>query len=207
MAISALDHGHELQRPSTEVQRDAVAQRGRVGDREVGVAGLGATVEQADRQAGARSRGGEELLAVVRVADRARRDRVDRLAPDPACGAEVGEDVQRRQCALDGLSAQASARGQALADAHRLVYLVDAPPPAGPRAEHDEPKRVGPQIDDREAFAGLHAGSVIRRRAAAGGPAAPGRAPMRSVEQLLRRGDDAQVLPHARDVQQALHLL
>jgi len=79
MAISALDHGHELQRPSTEVQRDAVAQRGRVGDREVGVAGLGATVEQADRQAGARSRGGEELLAVVRVADRARRDRVDRL--------------------------------------------------------------------------------------------------------------------------------
>ncbi len=73
-----LAHPHELQRAAAEVQHAAVGQRGRVHRRQVAVPRLLLAAQHADRQARPRSRPRQEVRRVLRVADRARRDRVDR---------------------------------------------------------------------------------------------------------------------------------
>ena len=176
LALGALAHGDQLQRAAAEVQRHPLPQGRRVDGRQVAVAGLGAGIQQAHRKARPRARGGEELRAVGGVADGARGDRVDRRSLQPGGGAEVREDVHRRQRALDRRGAQPAARGQALADAHRLIDLVCAPPPARAGAEHDKPEGVRSEVDHGETLAGLHARSLVRLRCAAPGVHAPGRA-------------------------------
>ena len=74
----------ELERPAAEVEHGAVGERRRVDRREVAVAGLLLAATARGSAGPVRARRGEEVLGVLRVADRARRDGVDRVASRPA---------------------------------------------------------------------------------------------------------------------------
>ena len=140
----------ELHRAAADVEHHAVRQRRRVDRGEVPVARLLLRGEDAHAQAGRGLGAVEELARVRRVADRARRDRVDLVGLEPARAAEVGEDLHRRLGAVHPRLAELAGRGQALADPDGLVDLVGPLPPAVARGEDDEAERVRPEVDDRE---------------------------------------------------------
>ena len=80
---------------------------------------------------------------------------------------------------------------QALADPHRLVDLVGAPPPAVARLEDDEPERVRPEVDHREPRLVAHRAERIDRPASRralsvlGGASAASRRALGGVERPL----------------------
>jgi hypothetical protein len=87
----------------------------------------------------------------------------------------VGEQLDRLQRSLHRLGLQLAGRVEPGADAHRLVDLVGAAPPAvaavlAPR-EDDQAERVRPEVDDRQASV-AHALNATRRPGAAVGCAA-----------------------------------
>ena len=108
-----------------------------------------------------------ERLAVARVADRARRHGAH--VGDVQRPAEVREHVDGVQSALHRLLAELARLAEARADAHGLVDLVRALPPAVGRREDDEAEGVRPEIDDRGALLGggdRHARGTVDHRAA-----------------------------------------
>ena len=143
----------ELHRAAAEVERDAVGERRRVDRREVAVARLLLGREHIDVEARALARGLQELIAVRGVADRGGRDRAHVV--DAGGAAEVREQLDRLERPLHRLLLQLARRVEARAHAHRLVDLVGAAPPAVAAVlapgEDDEPERVGPEVDDRQA--------------------------------------------------------
>ena len=169
--------------PPPEVQHAAVGERRRVDRREVAVAGLLLAAEHADRQPRALARPRQEVLGVVRVADRAGGNGVDRVGVQPARAAEVAEDVERRERTLHRSRSEASAGHQPLADAHGLIDLVGALPPALAGHEDDQPEGVGSEVDDREPLPGLQSAvagigrSGLHRTSVLAGAAGPGRSP------------------------------
>ena len=151
---SRLSTRHELHRATAEVERDAVGQRRRVDRRQVAVARLLLAREHAHLEAGPLARGVQEPALVGGVADRGGRDRLDVL--DAGRAAEVRVELERLQRALHRLVGERAVLVLAGGDPHRLVDLVRAPPPRAAGlvrlgvAEHDEPERVRPEVDDRE---------------------------------------------------------
>ena len=80
-ARAPLAHLHQLQAAAAEVEHDAVRQRGRVGRRHVASSSASSSPRQhADRQPRLALRPLDERRPVRRVADRARRDRLDVVA-------------------------------------------------------------------------------------------------------------------------------
>ena len=155
-AAPALD-ADELHRAAAEVEHGAVAQRRRVDRRQVAGARLLLAREDADREPRRRARALEEVLGVRGLADRARRDGVDLAGARP----EAAQKWAKTSIAAEARAIASSPSSPGLllagADAHRLVDLVGALPPAGEPvrarrvdAEDDEPERVRAEVGDRE---------------------------------------------------------
>src|ERR687898_1266999 len=138
----------ELHRAAADVEREAVAQSGRVDGGEVAVAGLLLAREDLDVEPGALLGGLDELLAVAGLADRARGERPHLL--DAGGAAEVREQLDRLQRALHRPGLQRPALLLPLADAHGLVDLVRPLPPLRGVGEDDEAERVRAEVDDGE---------------------------------------------------------
>ena len=150
--LALLDVG-QLHRAAAEVERDAVGERRRVDRGEIAVAGLLLGREHLDLEARALARLAQEVLLVRRVADRRGGDGADVV--DAHRAAEVREQLDRLERPLHRLGLQLAGGVEPGADAHRLIDLVRAAPPAvaaalAPR-EDDEAERVRPEVDDREA--------------------------------------------------------
>ena len=146
------DDVDQLHRAAADVQHDPVGQRGRVHRGQVAVARLLLAAEHAHAQPAGRLGALEEGRGVRGVADGGRRHGEDVTGLDAARRAEVGEDLHRRLRAGHPRLAELAGRGQPLADAHGLVDLVGALPPILGDGEHDQAKRVGPEIGDGDAL-------------------------------------------------------
>ena len=160
LARVAADDVDELHRAAADVEHDPVGERRRVDRRQVAVARLLLAAEHAHAQAAGRLGALEEGRGVRRVADGGRRDREDVVGLDAAGRAEVGEDLHRRLRARHPGLAQLAGGRQALADAHRLVDLVGALPPAVGRGEDDQAERVRPEVGDGDVLGHVAQSSV-----------------------------------------------
>jgi hypothetical protein len=156
---------HDLHAAAADVHPEAVAERGRVGDREVAVARLLLGRDHPHRQRGALGDRLEQLVAVGRVADRAGGDRLDLL--DARRVAEVVEHLGGAQRPLHRLAPQLAVVPDPLADPDRLPDLVGVLPPAARLvAVDDEAERVRSEVGDGESFHpeddGPPSGGIIR---------------------------------------------
>ena len=137
---------HELEAAAAQVEHCAVFESRRVDRRQVAVAGLLLAGQHPDVEARDLARPRQELRAVRRVADCARRHRLDVVGPQAGGPAEVGVHVDRFQRALHALGLQRSVIAHSRPDAHRFVDLVGpAPPLPGHGSEDHEPERVDPR--------------------------------------------------------------
>ncbi len=159
LARHPVGDSHQLQRAAAEVQHTAIHQGRGVDRRQIPIARLLLAAEHADRQARALVRKRQEVSGVLGVANRAGGEGVHGVTAEARRPAEVVEHIERGQRAAHRLLPQSARRGEALADAHRLVDLVGAPPPSIPRHEHDEPEGVGAEVDHGQAFAHARHGS------------------------------------------------
>ncbi len=82
-------------------------------------------------------------------------------ASSPLARQKCANTSERRERPAHRRLAELAAGYQALADAHRLVDLIGAPPPARARHEYDQTKGVRAEVDDRQPLTWLHRLSVF----------------------------------------------
>ena len=153
---TALD-ADELHRAAAEVEHRAVAQRRRVDRRQVARARLLVAREHADLEPDARAHALEEVLASSPPrGSRSSRRRRSRRSRGPQAAQKWAKTSIARDARAIAVLAERAGLVLAGADAHRLVDLVGALPPAGEPsgsrvdAEDDEPERVRAEVGDRE---------------------------------------------------------
>ena len=119
-------------RAAADLEHEAVGQGRGVDRGDVAEAGLVLVGDDLDRQLAGSAGGGQELLAVARIPDRAGGDRVNVVGSEPVGGAESPEHRERLEPAPHRLRAQAAGLGQTGADPDGLEDLVGQLPPLSP---------------------------------------------------------------------------
>jgi hypothetical protein len=154
-------HLRELEAAAAEVEHDAIGQRRRVDGGDVAQPRLLLGRQHRDREAGALLREREQVGAVVGVADRAGRHRVDSLVGHAAGVKVAPEHLERHQPARHRVGLERAGAAEALRDPDRLLQLPDAAPGrAGEVGVDDEPPGVRAEVD--------HCGHPLARRLPAG---------------------------------------
>ncbi len=139
------------------------------GGAEVGGAGLLLAVEDAGREREALAQLGDEGAAVVGVADGAGRDRVDRLGAQLLEDADIAAD--RLADVLDRLGREAAGEVDAPAQpGHGAAPIERRDPPPG-HVRHQQPRRVGPDVDHRDPLSPVSHPATLETAAAAKTPA------------------------------------
>ena len=154
-------HLRELEAAAAEVEHDAVGQRRRVDRGDVAQPRLLLGRQHRDRQAGALLRQREQVGAVVGVADRAGRHRVDGLGGRRRGRAGSARTSRAPPARAPSRGLERAGAAEAFRDPHRLLQLPDAAPGrAGEVGVDDEPPGVRAEVDDR--------GHPLARRLTAG---------------------------------------